>query len=307
MQTILISGGTGMIGKTLSKQLLKKGYEVIILTRHLPSNNVATPGVSYAIWDITKQIIDNKAIEKADHIIHLAGAGVVDKKWTDDYKKEIQDSRTESSRLLVSALKNFSNKVKTVVSASAIGWYGADEPGKKAFVESDTPSKDFLGETCRLWEESIAPVEALQIRLVKLRTGIVLGNNGGALAEFKKPLKLGVAGILGDGKQIVSWIHIDDLCSMYIIAIENNNLSGAYNAVGPLPVSNKILTLDLAKQLNGKRFIPVHVPVFILKIMMGDRSVEVLKSTTVSCEKIKQTGFSFLYPDIESALKELCE
>ncbi len=307
MHTILISGGTGMIGKTLTKLLLKNGYEVIILTRHLPTNNLATPGLSYAIWDITKQIIDNRAIEKADHIIHLAGAGVVDKKWTSAYKKEIQDSRTESSRLLVSTLKNFPNKVKTVASASAIGWYGADATGTKPFVETETSSKDFLGETCRLWEESVAPVEALEVRLVKLRTGIVLSNSGGALAEFKKPLKLGVAGILGDGKQIVSWIHVDDLCRMYISAIENNNLSGAYNAVAPLPVSNKTLTLELAKQLNGNRFIPLHVPIFVLKIMMGERSVEVLKSNTVSCAKIQQTGFDFIYPDIESALKELCE
>ena len=160
-------------------------------------------------------------MQKADHIIHLAGAGVVDKKWTDAYKKEIQDSRTESSRLLVSALKNNTNKVKTVVSASAIGWYGADAPGAKPFVETDVPANDFLGETCRLWEDSITPVEALQVRLVKLRTGIVLSNNGGALTEFKKPLKLGVAGILGDGKQMVSWIHVDDLCSMYIWGQQN--------------------------------------------------------------------------------------
>lgn len=307
MQIVLITGGTGMIGKELTNQLLQKGYQVIVLTRQLPENNSILPNISYALWDVKNKTIDIGAVQKADHIIHLAGAGVVDKKWTEAYKKEIQDSRTESSKLIVTALKNNTNKVKTVVSASAIGWYGADiTPGVNPFVETGDASDDFLGKTCKLWEQSITPVEAMQIRLVKLRTGIVLSNSGGALAEFKKPVKLGIAGILGDGKQMVSWIHIDDLCRMYIAAIENENLSGVYNAVAPMPVSNKKLTIELAKQMNGQFFIPVHVPVFVLKIMMGTRSIEILKSNTVSCAKIQQTGFAFLYPEIEIALKQLC-
>jgi uncharacterized protein (TIGR01777 family) len=305
MQTILITGGTGLIGKAITNQLLQKEYNVIVLTRKLPVNEVKTPGLGYAIWDVKQQTIDMDAVKKADHIIHLAGAGVVDKKWTDAYKKEIQDSRTESSRLLVSSLENNTNKVKTVISASAIGWYGADKAGKP-FMETDPEAKDFLGNTCRLWEQSIDPIAGIGIRLVKLRTGIVLSNSGGALAEFKKPIKLGVAGILGDGKQIVSWIHVDDLCRMYIAAIENEHLSGVYNAVAPAPVTNKELTMELAKQMNGQLFIPLHVPVMALKLMMGERSIEVLKSTTASAAKIQQAGFSFLYPDITSALKQLC-
>jgi hypothetical protein len=305
MQTILITGGTGLIGKAITNQLLQKEYSVIVLTRKLPVNDVKTPGLSYATWDVKQQTIDMDAVKKADHIIHLAGAGVVDKKWTDAYKKEILDSRTESSSLLVSSLKNNANKVKTIISASAIGWYGADKAGKP-FMETDPAANDFLGDTCRLWEQSIDPVADLGIRLIKLRTGIVLSNSGGALAEFKKPIKLGVAGILGDGKQIVSWIHVDDLCRMYIAAIENEHLSGVYNAVAPAPVTNKELTMELAKQMNGQLFIPLHVPVMALKLMMGERSIEVLKSTTVRAEKIQQAGFSFLYPDITSALKQLC-
>ncbi len=305
MQTILITGGTGLIGKAITNQLLQKEYSVIVLTRKLPVNDVKTPGLGYAIWDVKQQTIDIDAVKKADHIIHLAGAGVVDKKWTDAYKKEILDSRTESSSLLVSSLKNNANKVKTIISASAIGWYGADKAGKP-FMESDPAANDFLGDTCRLWEQSIDPVAGIGIRLIKLRTGIVLSNSGGALAEFKKPIKLGVAGILGDGKQIVSWIHVDDLCRMYIAAIENEHLSGVYNAVAPAPVTNKELTMELAKQMNGQLFIPLHVPVMALKLMMGERSIEVLKSTTVSTAKIQQAGFSFLYPDITSALKQLC-
>jgi uncharacterized protein (TIGR01777 family) len=305
MQTVLITGGTGMIGKAIANQLLQKDYNVIVLTRKLPMEALKTPSLAYALWDIKKQTIDMDAIKNADHIIHLAGAGVVEKKWTEAYKKEILDSRTDSSKLLVSSLKNNANKVKTVVSASAVGWYGADKTGRP-FVETDAAANDFLGETCKLWEQSIEPVETLGIRLVKLRTGIVLGNSGGALSEFKKPIKLGVAGILGDGKQMVSWIHVDDLCRMYIDAIEEKNLSGVYNGVAPIPVTNKELTIELAKQMNGKLFIPIHVPVMVLKLMMGERSIEVLKSNTVSSAKIEQSGFTFLYPDIKSALKQLC-
>ncbi len=245
------------------------------------------------------------AIQQADYIIHLAGAGVVDKKWTDAYKKEIVESRTESSRLLINTLKENANKVQTVVSASAIGWYGADTLPAKPFTENDAADAAFLGQTCKLWEESVEPVTNLGKRLVKLRIGIVLSNEGGALTEFKKPIRLGAAAILGNGKQTVSWIHIDDLCRIFMAAIENEHMQGSYNAVAPLPVSNKILTLTLAKLMNGKFFIRVHVPAFILKIMMGQRSIEVLKSATVSCKKILDTGFTFNFNSIEPALESL--
>ena len=307
MQTVLITGGNGMIGKALTSHLVDKGYKVIVLTRQLPAQKSTLPAIEFALWDTKKQTIDIAAVQKADYIIHLAGAGVVDKKWTADYKKEIQQSRTESSKLLLTTLQNNANKIKAVVSASAIGWYGEDVAGEKPFVETDKPASGFLGETCVLWEQSITPVEALQKRLVKIRIGIVLSNEGGALAEFKKPVKLGVAGILGDGSQVVSWIHIDDLCRLFMYAIENENLSGVYNAVAPVPVTNKILTLELAKKMRGKFFIPLHVPAFVLKIMLGDRSIEVLKSTTVSDAKIKQAGFTFLFPTVDVALGQLCK
>ena len=307
METVLITGGSGMLGTALTEHLLKKGYHVIILTRKLPKENGLPKNLSYALWNVNAETIDFNAIKKADHIIHLAGAGVVDKKWTDAYKKEILESRTESSFLLVNALKKNSNNVKTVVSASAIGWYGADSAKGKHFIETDNADNSFLGETCKEWEQSIEPVTLLGKRLVKLRIGIVLSNTGGALSEFKKPLYAGVAGILGDGKQMVSWVHIDDLCRLFIYGIENKNLAGVYNAVAPIPVSNKVLTLELAKQMKGKLFIPLHVPVFVLKLMLGTRSVEVLKSTTVSDAKILKTGFLFNYPTITLALEELCK
>jgi uncharacterized protein (TIGR01777 family) len=307
MQTILITGGTGMIGKSLTAHLTDKGYHVIVLTRRSIPKKITSSKVEYALWNVKKQSLDIEAIQKADHIIHLAGAGVVDKKWTDAYKKAIQESRTESGKLIISALKSNPNKVKSVISISAIGWYGPDSNHMAgAFVETDAAANDFLGTTCQLWEQSIEPLKALNMRLVKLRTGIVLSKKGGALAEFKKPLHLGVATILGSGKQVVSWIHIDDLCRIFIYAIENEQLSGSYNAVAPHPVTNKILVTQLANTMNRKLFVPVKVPAIVLKIMMGDRSIEVLKSATVSCEKIQRAGFTFLYATIDGALRHLC-
>lgn len=308
MQTVLLTGGTGLVGKALSHRLLKKGYRVIILTRKIPVA-AATEGLSYALWNVDENNIDIAAIQKADHIIHLAGAGVVDKRWSASYKNQIQNSRTQSSALIVDTLKQNANKVQTIVSASAIGWYGADTEAsaKSGFTEDAPADNNFLGETCRLWEESVDAAAAMHIRVVKLRTGIVLSNDGGALAEFKKPLRFGFATILGSGTQIVSWIHIDDLCRMYMEAIQNPQLQGAYNAVAPAPVSNKTLTLELAKITRNRFFIPIHIPSIALKIMLGESSIEVLKSCTVSCEKIKQAGFTFLFPTIEPALTQLCK
>lgn len=315
MGTILITGGTGLIGRALSKALLAKNYKVIILSRQTGKERTGN-NLSYASWDIEEHLIDKEAITKADFIIHLAGAGVADKRWTEKRKQEIADSRVNSSKLIIDTLKRIPNKVKAVISASAIGWYGPDHlipspttPGvegdrPRKFIESDPSAQDFLGTTCKQWEESIEPVTQLDIRLIKLRTGIVLSKEGGALTEFIRPMKFGVAAILGNGKQIISWIHIDDLVKMYITAIENEKMIGVYNAVAPAPVSNKELTHQLVK--SRKKFsIPIHVPSFILKLILGEMSVEVLKSTTVSSHKIEQTGFTFLYPVLGIALRQL--
>ncbi len=306
MQTVLITGGTGLIGKAITSHLVEKKYNVIILTRKLPEQNTRVPEITYALWDVKKRVIDIEAVKNADYIIHLAGAGVVDKKWTDAYKKEIVDSRTESSKLLIKTLRDNDNKVKAIISASAIGWYGEDGINTgHVFVETDKADKGFLGETCRLWEQSVDDATALKKRVVKIRTGIVLSRKGGALKEFELPVKFGVAGILASGKQMVSWIHVDDICRMYLHAMENETITGSYNAVAPMPVNNKTLTLELARKIKGKFFIPMHVPSFVLKIMLGDRSIEVLKSATVSCAKIKETGFVFLYPTLAQALQQL--
>jgi len=313
MYTILITGGTGMIGKALTKALLEKDYNVIILTRQPEKQTVGTAKLSYAGWNIPNQTIDKEAIAKSDYIIHLAGARIADKRWTKKRKKQIVDSRVKTGQLLVKALKENANNVKAVISASAIGWYLIPNPSPQSgeggratvFREEDPPANDFLGQTCRQWEESLEPVIQLNKRLVKIRTGIVLSNEGGALPEFIKPLRFGIAPILSNGKQIISWIHIEDLVRIYIAAIENENMNDVYNAVAPGPVSNKELVLQLAKIKRGGFYVPIHVPSFILRLILGEMSVEVLKSAAVSCDKIHFTGFTFLYPSLESALKEI--
>ena len=309
MAVVLISGGSGLVGTNLTRHLIERNFEVIILTRskNKPSDN---PKISYSHWDIKNQIIDPEAIKKADHIVHLAGAGVMDKNWSTEYKKTIIKSRTESAELLIKALKEADHHVRTFVSASAIGYYGADPKPltrPEGFVESDLPSNDFLGETCVLWEAASEPVKDMGIRRVVLRQGIVLANEGGAFKEFKTPLQFGVATIFGSGKQVISWIHIDDVCRMFCESIENETIRGAYNAVAPAPVGQKKFMTVLGEKLKGKFYIPMHVPVFILKLVLGKRSVEILKSATVSDKKIKATGFTFLYPSLEAALTELAK
>lgn len=306
MATILITGGTGLIGKAITKALIGRGDHVIVLTRNASGFSKNAANLTYAEWDIEKQLVDEKAVANADHIIHLAGANVGQGRWTEKRKKEIVDSRVKSGHLLVKAIKTMPNHIQSVVSSSAIGWYGPDPqvPNRKPFVETDPADHNFLGATCVQWEQAIQPVVEAGKRLVILRTGIVLSNHGGAYPEFKKTLQFGAASILGSGKQIVSWIHIEDLVRMYLMAIDNDSINGIYNAVAPHPVSNKELVMEIAKQKGGLS-IPVHVPAIILKAMLGEMSIEVLKSATVSNFKIEEAGFQFFFPEIDKAVYNL--
>ncbi len=302
MINILITGGTGTVGTTLTRMLLQQQYKVTILTRSLHRDK-QLPNVEYALWDVEKRTIDTKALQSAHVIIHLAGAGVMDHKWTNAYKQEIIDSRVKGLDLIVDELQKIKHQVNTLISASAIGWYGGNNDAP--YKEELPAASGFLGETCQLWEAAADRAMEAGIRVVKLRTGIVLAQEGGAYPEFKTSLKFGVAAVLGNGSQVVSWIDIEDLCSMYVYLIQHQQFSGAFNAVAPAPVSNKTLTLTIAKLLRKQFYIAMHVPSFILKMMFGERSIEILKSADVSSEKIKKTGFTFLYPSIETSVKHL--
>jgi uncharacterized protein (TIGR01777 family) len=304
MQTVLITGGTGMIGQALAKQLLANGYDVIILSRN-PKRS-SRPHLSYAKWDVEKGEIDLDALAKANTIVHLAGEGVADKRWSDKRKQAIVDSRVQSGNLLVKALSENKHQVKTFIAASAIGWYGPDtvKSLENGFVETDAADDSYLGNTCNLWEQSTEAIGSMGIRLVRLRIGIVFNKKGGALAEFLKPAKFALATILGNGKQIVSWIHHHDLCKMIQYAIETPALQGVYNAVAPNPVTNKKLVLTIAKNTYPIYF-PSFVPSFLLKIILGEMSIEVLKSTNVSAQKIQDAGFVFDFPNVEEAIIDL--
>jgi uncharacterized protein (TIGR01777 family) len=304
MQTVLITGGTGMVGQALTNYLIDKGYEVIVLTRSVKRSSRLH--LSYAQWDIENQYIDPIALAKADMIVHLAGESVATKRWTQKRKQAIVDSRVQSGDLLVKYLQENKHQIKTVISASAIGWYGSDTPNslQHGFKETDSWDDAYLGTTCKQWEESVQVIASMGIKLVTFRIGIVLNKRGGALAEFMKPAKLGVATILGPGTQMVSWIHQQDLCKMIEYAMKNDSVKGVYNAVAPVPITNAHLAKTLAT-IICKCHIVIQVPVFALKIMLGEMSIEVLKSARVSSEKIQATGFEFEYPNIEIALRQI--
>ncbi|MFT4093605.1 MAG: TIGR01777 family oxidoreductase [Niabella sp.] len=305
MDTVLITGGTGLVGKRLVRKLLAKDYKVVILTRgNKPANS---PGIIYAYWNVEKGIIDQDRVAEADYIINLAGANIAQKRWTKTRKQEIISSRVKSSTLLLDVLKKEKHHVKKIINASAIGWYGSDPvvPNPHPFVETDPHANDFLGATCYQWEQSILPAAELGITLVILRTGIVLSKEGGALKEFLKPLKLGFASVPGPGSQMISWIHLDDLVQLYITAMEEDAYKGIYNAVAPEPASGRHFVIELAKQTQGKYYSVLPVPASLLKLVLGEMSAEVLKSTTVSCAKVRQQGFEFLYPAIRAAIKQI--
>jgi uncharacterized protein len=298
MHNILITGGTGLIGKHLIKELSDKGYPISILSR----KRISDSKYPTYIWNVDKMEIDNKAIEWADVIIHLAGTNIGEMRWTKKRKKEIADSRIKSSELIFNAVKKQNNKLKAFISASAIGFYGTIN-SNKIFTENDSPANDFLGEVCNHWEQTVEKFKELEIRTVKIRTGVVLSKQEGALSKMIIPVKAGLGAALGSGKQFVPWIHIDDLCNIYIKAIEDSQMAGAYNAVASNE-TNKTFTKTLAHIL-GKPFWLPNIPEFFLKILFGEMADILLKGSQISNHKIKKSRFTFAFPDLEKTLINL--
>jgi uncharacterized protein (TIGR01777 family) len=296
METVLITGGTGLICNQLTFLLKSKGYEVIHLSRNISKKQHAP---TY-LWDVEKKTIDAQAIEKADYIIHLAGAGIGDKRWTTKRKKEIINSRINSANLLFEAIKNSNKKIKAFVSSSSFGFYGAITTST-IFFEQDKAANDFLGHTCKLWENSTLPISEMGIRTVIIRTGVVLGKNASALEKIMVPVKLGIGSPIGDGKQYMPWIHLDDICGIYLKAIKDNQMTGIYNAVAPEHITNAIFMKTVADVLK-KPFIFPNVPAFIIKLIVGEMSVIVLKGSKVSPQKIMAAGFKFKFTTVKNAL-----
>jgi uncharacterized protein len=295
---ILITGGTGLVGTRLTKLSVEAGHSVAHLSR------ASRPGATKTfVWDPKKKTLDSAALAMADVVVHLAGTNVGDKRWSDRRKEDILKSRIDSTSLLFEELRKGNHNVKSFVSASGIGYYGAGDEGL-SFSEDHKKGDGFLADVVARWEEAVDEIATLSIRVVKIRTGVVLSEKGGALKEMMRPIKLYVGSPLGTGDQIVSWIHLDDLCRIFIKAAEDQKMQGVYNAVAPNPVSNKQLTSLIAQTLKRPLWLP-RVPAFILSALLGEMSEVVLEGSKISSAKIQATGFTFRFTNPRDALQDL--
>jgi uncharacterized protein len=299
--SVLITGGSGLIGKHLTFSLLSAGYNVSHLSRKIDK----IENVRVFLWDPGKKMIDPKSLEGVDFIIHLAGANIGAKRWTRKRKKEILESRIESARFLHQNVTKRGIQLKAFITASASGIYGT-ETSEKIFKETDSPAEDFLGMVCKLWEETADLFVSSGIRTVKIRTAVVLEKNDSALSKLMKPGKFGFLVRTGTGKQYMPWIHITDLCNIYLKAIEEKKMCGAYNAVSPQHVTHNDFMMVLAHVMNIP-VLPVSAPGFVLKTVLGEMSEVVLKGSRVSCEKITAEGYRFLFNNLETALKNVLQ
>jgi uncharacterized protein (TIGR01777 family) len=298
-QKVLITGGTGLIGKRLTELLLQKGYEVVLLSRDKNSRSK----VKVYQYDVEKDYIEEGALANTSHLIHLAGAGVADERWTEKRKKIILDSRTKTIELIAGKLQHENIKLKSFVSASGSSYYGEDS-GDKQNTERDPPGRDFLSHVTIEWEKAADLIARLGIRTVKLRTGIVLSKDGGALPQMSLPARFGFGAPLGSGKQWVSWIHLDDMCRMYMEALENESWEGAYNAIAPGPITNEHLTKLICKALDRPQWLP-NVPAFALRLAFGEMANVVLGSSYLINERIaRETSFTYQFTDPESAIRD---
>jgi uncharacterized protein (TIGR01777 family) len=302
MATVLISGATGLVGSSLCQLLRKEGYEVRILSR---SNSVNSEFPVYK-WDLQKKYIDEKAFENLDYIIHLAGSPIADKKWTKEYKNEILESRVNSTKLLESYIIKTKINLKAFISASAIGIYGNNIDNtpltEQTIIKSS--SNEFLVNTTLEWEKSVDEIQNLGIRTSKVRIGIVLSTRGGALAKMLPSYKIGIGSYFGNGRQIYSWIHIDDLCSIFAYLLKDEKANGVYNAVAPNPVTNYELAVAIAKA-KGQKALLLSVPEFALKLAMGEMTSIILNNANVYPDRLLTTDFVFQYPKVVSALTDL--
>lgn len=299
MTSILITGGSGLVGRHLSGKLKEKGFNVSILS----SSGRQVPGYRNYSWNPETQEIDSQAVLNADFIMHLAGANIGAKKWTSARKQEIVESRVKSGELLFRIFRENPGRLKAFITASAIGYYGAVTT-EKIFTEDDPPAGDFLGETCRRWEETAGLFESAGIRTVKIRTGIALDKTEGALARLLLLVRLYAGSSLGSGYQYMPWIHLDDLCGIYLKAVADPRMAGAYNAAAPEFVTNNEFTRCLADVLHKPMWLP-NVPAPLLKAVFGEMSAVILEGSRVSAEKITKAGYLFRFPELKPALENI--
>jgi len=294
---ITMTGASGMIGRRLLKHLMNAGHTVTVLSRHAGTN--MPPGVILSVWP-EQAMPPEESLRDSDAVIHLAGEPVA-QRWTADAKRRIHDSRIVGTRNLVAALAKLSKKPEVLVSSSAVGYYGSR--GDEILEESTAPASDFLAALCVEWEKEAHAAEALGVRVVCIRTGIVLDARGGALQRMLPPFKVGVGGKLGDGRQWMSWIHAEDLVAMFRFAMESTQVRGAMNGVSPNPVTNTDFTRALANAVHWPAIVPV--PVFGLKLLFGEMSSALLASQRAIPKAAQASGFQFRYPQLDATLADV--
>lgn len=298
-KNVLLTGGSGFIGSYLTKVLIDNGFSVSVLSR---SDRKNTDLITFYKWDLEHNYIDEEAVLKADYIVHLAGEGIVEKSWTTKRKKALLESRIQPIDLIYAVLKKNNKLLDAFISASAVGIYGA-VTNEEICTEESPAENDFLGITCQKWEAASDKITSLGIRTVKIRTGIVLGKKDGFLKKLSPGFKAGFGTILGTGKQYLPWIHVEDLCNIYLKAIQDEQINGVYNATVLDNTSNETLSKTLANLYGYTIWLP-KIPAFVLRLFLGEMSQVVLNGQRVSSEKIKQRGFKFRFKNLEAALSD---
>lgn len=296
-EVVLITGANGLVAKKLA-EMLETDFTIKFLTRKPVCENEFE-------WNIEKQFIDLNAIKNVNHIVHLAGAGIADKRWSKKRKKEIIDSRVKSSDLIFKSLLANNSKITSFISASAIGYYGTIN-SEKTFDESSPKGNDFLSSVCFKWEQVLQKYAKHDVckKNIILRIGVVLSNKGGALTKIIKPIRLNFGAVLGSGNQYMPWIHINDLCNLIKFAIEQKNINGIYNATAPEHTTNKKITQLLALIYKKRIWLP-NIPNWFVKLIFGESSILLLNGSKVSSKKIIDSGFVFKFPKLKSALLNL--
>lgn len=300
---ILVTGATGFIGRQVVLHLRDRGHAIVVLTRDPEKALVRLPiACPIYSWSGADQPPPREAFQGVDAVVHLAGENIIHR-WTSVRKKEIIRSRLESTRRLVAAMQELGHSPKIFVCASAVGFYG--DRGDDPLDENAGAGTGFLADLCRQWEQMACQAETFGIRVVPLRIGVVLGRDGGALRPMLPPFRMGLGGKVGSGKQWLSWIHVRDLAGLVLHAIENSSVKGPLNAVSPNPVTNAELSRTLGKVLN--RPVLFTIPGFVLKLVMGEAAEVILSSQKVIPQKAAHFGYPFIFPELEDALREVCD
>ncbi len=299
MARILISGGTGLIGKALSQALMAQGHSVHILSR-TPQAGAKAPEF---YWNVEKQEIDGKAFDGVEHIVHLAGIGVADKRWTEKRRQEIIASRVDSMKLITDTVQKKGIRLKSVAGASAVGIYGMGV-SEKIFSEDDRGPEDFLWKTCELWERSYDRIKTLSDKSCILRIGVVLSEKGGALRRLLPIFKAGLGSPIGNGRQYMPWIHLDDMVALIVESLFNPALEGVYNAVATEHITNAYFSESIAKALS-KPYIMPAIPAFAMKLLYGEMANVLLRGVRASNQRLLNTGFRFKFPELKPALEAI--